>query len=1283
MGSTNSGTPSTSTATYNVSGSNLTADLVVTAPTNFQVSTSSTSGFGSSVTLTPSSGSISTTAIYVRLSGTGTGAVSGNVTNASTNATTRNVAVEGTVNSITPTITVSPAALNAFNTLAGTPSAAQSYTVGGSNLTTDITVTAPTGYEVSLSSGSGFGATVAVPQTGGTASSTVYVRLSGAGSGTVAGNLLHQATGATDVTKAVTGTVVAEPTTQPTVSTGTIGGSSVVLTVAGGDGTSRLLVIRQTSTGAVAPVDQTAYTANVAFGNSGTGTTTGAGNYVVLNGTATSVTVTGLTPNTAYTAEVYAYNTSATAGFENYLTTTPGTANFTTLTAPVAGQVVISQVYGGGGNSGSVYRNDFIELHNTTGSAISVSGWSVQYSSSSGTSWQSTPLTGTIPAYGYYLVQQAAGSGGTTALPTPDVVGTTTMSGTNGKVLLSSVTTAYSVSCPTADVLDLVGYGSSSCFEGSGPTASLDNNIAARRIDDCVNGNDNAVDFTTVTPPTPRNSSSTNNCNIVPTTYYAKATGALNDPATFGTNPDGSGTSPVDFTTNGQTFRVSGTGRTISAAWTVSGNGSKVVLDANAGFIIPAAFNFTGPLDLGAGSTLVVQNSTIAYTLGSVDATSTIDYAQSGTFALTPALTPTAGYGNLKLTNGTKTLPTGTTTVRGNLTVENVTGFAGFAGSSTPTFTTLNLAGNFTLLGTVTPGTASNAYTLQLTSSGVQTLTGNGNDINLFRLTVNSTASAALAATGTNLTLGNTSGGGLTLDGPLALNSNTITLIGNGLFLGEGVLTNATNGTINVAKSGGTNPGTIYFGTNETLGTLTLNPSGSGDELTLGSSLTVNNLNLTDGVLGFSGQTLIINGPVTVGTGQLRGAATSSLRFTGSGSIGALDFVNGTASLASLTLDRTSNVTINLTDVLTVGNVTLSRGALEFSASTRLVVTGSITGGNADSYVNALTLSTPANTTATLDFPLGGTLGFYRPVTLALTQDAATVTSYTARIQELPGTSRGVTAPLTNVSAVRYFRLSKETGGAAFTSGTITLRFGTDDGVNDQATLRVGSSANGNTAFTELTTVGITGSFPSSGFATGTITANITALGDFALATTATTPGLNPLPVELTSFTAQRQEAGVLLQWVTAQEKSSAYFEVQRSTDGHEFAALGTLAAAGTSTSRRTYHWVDARPVAGTAYYRLKQVDTDGSTAYSPVVVVQAGNAGLQLFPNPARQTLHVRTVASQQWRVLNLLGQPMLEGRSLDGQFSVDVSALKPGSYHLEVRTAAKGRVVQRFVKE
>jgi len=88
--------------------------------------------------------------------------------------------------------------------------------------------------------------------------------------------------------------------------------------------------------------------------------------------------------------------------------------------AALSTTVVISQLYGGGGNTGATFRNDFIELFNRGGAAVSVTGWSVRYASSAGTSWAATSLSGTIQPGQYYLVQEAQGAGGTTNLPTPD-----------------------------------------------------------------------------------------------------------------------------------------------------------------------------------------------------------------------------------------------------------------------------------------------------------------------------------------------------------------------------------------------------------------------------------------------------------------------------------------------------------------------------------------------------------------------------------------------------------------------------------------------------------------------------------------------------------------------------------------------------------------------------------------------------------------------------------------------------------------------------------------------
>ena len=178
----------------------------------------------------------------------------------------------------------------------------------------------------------------------------------------------------------------------------------------------------------------------------------------------------------------------------------------------ISPDVVISQVYGGGGNTGATFRNDFIELFNRTGSPVSLTGWSVQYASSTGSSWSVTPLAGSIPAYGYYLIQQAAGTGGTVLLPTPDAIGTITMSGTTAKVALVKVTTALTGSNPTsADIVDLIGWGAAPSAYETAPAGATSNTTAAiRKLDGCTETDNNSTDFA-IAAPNPRNSAAPQN----------------------------------------------------------------------------------------------------------------------------------------------------------------------------------------------------------------------------------------------------------------------------------------------------------------------------------------------------------------------------------------------------------------------------------------------------------------------------------------------------------------------------------------------------------------------------------------------------------------------------------------------------------------------------------------------------------------------------------------------------------------------------------------------------
>ncbi len=197
--------------------------------------------------------------------------------------------------------------------------------------------------------------------------------------------------------------------------------------------------------------------------------------------------------------------------------------------------VVIGQVYAGGGNAGAPYSNDFVELFNRGSTSVDVGGWTIQYASAAGASWQATTLTGSIAPGRHYLVQLASGAVGG-ALPTPDATGTTNLAVSGGKVAVvrsSALLTcgASAGSCAgTASLADLVGYGGASDYEGSAAAGTIDNTTAATRAaGGCTDTDDNEADFAAAAP-TPRNTSSAaNTCGTTPPPSGGVSAGATVD----------------------------------------------------------------------------------------------------------------------------------------------------------------------------------------------------------------------------------------------------------------------------------------------------------------------------------------------------------------------------------------------------------------------------------------------------------------------------------------------------------------------------------------------------------------------------------------------------------------------------------------------------------------------------------------------------------------------------------------------------------------------------------
>lgn len=246
-----------------------------------------------------------------------------------------------------PSVSTSTNAVPAMLTTTGTASGAQSFTVTGTNLTANVTVTAPTNFEVSQTSATtGFADSQILTRSGttlATSPATIFVRIksTAAPAALYTGSVSITTTGGAAKQVSVSGTVYsAEPATSDASLTFSNPTSvSFTATWANGAGTNHLVVVRAGSAVNATPSDGTGYTASTMFGS---GSEIGTGNYVVYNGTANTVTITGLSPATTYHVSVFGFN--GAGGTQNYKITTPATGSRLTLNAPVGVQITAANV---------------------------------------------------------------------------------------------------------------------------------------------------------------------------------------------------------------------------------------------------------------------------------------------------------------------------------------------------------------------------------------------------------------------------------------------------------------------------------------------------------------------------------------------------------------------------------------------------------------------------------------------------------------------------------------------------------------------------------------------------------------------------------------------------------------------------------------------------------------------------------------------------------------------------------------------------------------------------
>lgn len=175
------------------------------------------------------------------------------------------------------------------------------------------------------------------------------------------------------------------------------------------------------------------------------------------------------------------------------------------------------------------------------------------------------------------------------------------------------------------------------------------------------------------------------------------------------------------------------------------------------------------------------------------------------------------------------------------------------------------------------------------------------------------------------------------------------------------------------------------------------------------------------------------------------------------------------------------------------------------------------------------------------------------------------------------------------------------------------------------------------------------------------------------------------LPVTLEKFRAYASDKGVELEFTTASEKNNDYFIIERSDDGRDFKEIGQMEGKGDNNARHFYTWTDLYPFRGKNYYRLVQIDLDGSVAISPVVTAVKGSVkDIQISPSPVNDQIYISigqpAGEDGNWEIFNSAGQLIINGFWPQEMSDTDVnlSTLNSGVYIVRITTGTTVLVKQ-----
>ena len=736
------------------------------------------------------------------------------------------------------------------------------------------------------------------------------------------------------------------------------------------------------------------------------------------------------------------------------------------------------------------------------------------------------------------------------------------------------------------------------------------------------------------------------------TNYYSKSTGSLNVLSTWGSNTDGTGTSPTNFTTGNRIFNVRNNATpTINGTWAVSGNGSKIIVGdgtAACNFQIPSNFTCTGRIDVAANATLSIARTTNP-TLGTLNASSTVVFNGIANQNI-PAVT----YGNLTYAGSASgVMATGGCTIAGALTVTSGTLWMdSYAAPYTYTIGSLNV----TTSGLLDLGSASNysgvGATINLSGDLVQSGSGQ------IYCTGQNEQNGVINFVGTNQNIRQASSDYVNY----TIKSGSIcNLTGNFSFNGQ---SGGFDGYFTVSSGGTLNCGTwSVFGY-------------STDNLDIASNIFVLS----------NGGNIVTAHPAGIASSGASGAIQTLTRtfsslanYTYNGTTAQITGIFATtptaATVNNLTIDNSAGVTLSQAKSVS-GTLTLTDGLLTTTTTNLITVNNSatVTGASNASFVNGPIKKIGKQA---FIFPVGVSGTGYVPIGISAPTSATA--AFQAQYIRSSGAALGaVTAfGLNHVSSCDYWILNQTAGSSTV---NVTGYWNANSPCGPQYVTSMASIAlahfNGTSWNSWGNSGGVTGST-----AAGAVTWNgVNTFSPFALASTDI---FNPLPLTLTDFKARTLPNGTIgLSWKTRDESNVSHFTIQRSPDGTSWQDAGSVNAQGSSSLENSYYFTDLTPFPVKDYYRLEIADNDGNLTYSMIVVINtAGIHNLLIYPNPATDQVTIRFSGISGMITLQLM---TIEGKVLfqrkpgsigAGSVSLPVSMYPPGNYIVQV--LADGHVI------